>query len=136
MDIVNKLPTDLLYIILEYLPNRNRERNRIKYLYDKFVYYDPLAYGYLLPYLVRDRYQNIMRKIQQKINEYTKKYIKDFYRRGNKMEILKDLPFFVNCKKCKKIHCQDDYITYNLFKNEMYLFNGYFHSKDYKHKNK
>ena len=145
MDIVKKLLTDLIYIIVEYLPdrNRNRDKYRLKYLYEKIQDYDPLYYGnlpplsfeHLLPFPTRKRYHNIMMKIRQKVNEYTRQYIKDYYIRGNKMEILKDLPFFVNCEKCKKIHCKDDYIIHSLFKNEMYIFKGYFHSKNYEHMN-
>ena len=138
MDIVRKLPTDLLYIIVQYLPNRNKEKYRLKYLYDKYVYYHSFNLK-SVPYCLYIRYDKLARIILQKINEYTKEYLKVFYRRGNRIKLLKDLPFFISCPKCKKMTCQNEYITYityNIFYNEMYIFNGYYHPIDSKHKNK
>ena len=127
MGIVQKLPTDLLYIIVQYLPNRNREKSRLKYLYDRYIYN---SMG-LFSYHFKD--EPTIHKLERNINEYTRDYITNFYKKGNKIEIIKDLPFVISCKKCKKVYYHDDFYMNQIFKNELSLFKGYIHTKYYHH---
>ena len=126
MNIVRKLPTDLLYIIVQYLPNRNREKYRIQFLYDKYVYYYNLTYQpFILSLFIRN--QNIRFKIQEEIIKHTKDYLKKFSKRGKK---VKDLPFFFTCDDTRKrYHSENEIMTYTLFKNEPHLFKYYISQK-------